>query len=224
MFRRKPERVSLLRSGFNGKSYLINIYFFMNKKISTGKIIGLVVLGILIILAFWIIGTYNSLVTLNENVKTAQADIEAVYQRRFDLIPNLVSSVQGIFNQERAVFGQLAEARTRYSSAQSGSPEKIVALNQVESALGRLIAIVENYPNLRSSEAVLRLQDQLEGTENRISVARTNYNAVVNQLNKKVNFFPSNTVARMFGFVERERFQVTEESARTAPKVEFEIK
>lgn len=195
----------------------------MNAKLSTGKIIGLSVLGVLIIVALWLMGSYNSLVSLNENAKTAQADVEVQYQRRFDLIPNVVNSVEGLFNQERAVFTALAEARSRYTSAPSGSPEKMAALNQVEGSFGRLLAIIENYPQLRSSEAVLKLQDQLEGTENRISVARNEYNAVVNELNKKVIRFPSNVVAKMFGFEERVRFEAVQE-AKEAPVVEFDIK
>jgi len=196
----------------------------MDKKpLSAGKIVGLVVLGVLIIFALWIMGTYNSLVTLDENAKTAQSDVEVQYQRRFDLIPNLVSTVQGIFNQEQAVFTALAEARTRYAGTAAGSQERIGAINQVESALSRLLVVVENYPQLRSSESVAKLQDQLEGTENRISVARNTYNAVVNDLNKKIKFFPSNVVAGIFGFAERDRFAVTEEAAKKAPAVELNV-
>ena len=196
----------------------------IQKPFSVGKIVGLVILGVLIVLALWMMSTYNSLVSLSENAKTAQADVEVQYQRRFDLIPNLVSAVQGIFTQEQTVFTALAEARTRYSGATAGSADKIASINQVEGALSRLLVVVENYPQLRSSESVQKLQDQLEGTENRISVARNTYNAVVNELNKKVNFFPSNMIARIFGFGELERFKATEEAASTTPKVEFDFK
>ena len=188
--------------------------------LSTGKIVGLVVLGVLIVLALWIMGSYNSLVTLNENAKTSQADVEVQYQRRFDLIPGLVNTVQGIFKQEQTVFTALAEARTKYSGTQSGSPERVAAINQVEGSLSRLLVIVENYPQLKSSEAVLKFQDQLEGTENRISVARNNYNAVVNDLNQKVQFFPSNIVAGIFGFKQRDRFEAAA-AAKNAPAVNF---
>lgn len=190
------------------------------KPLSTGKIVGLAILGVLIILALWVMGGYNSLVSLNENAKTAQADVEVQYQRRFDLIPNLVNSVQGIFDQEKAVFTALAEARTRYSGSTSGSPEKIAAMNEVESSLSRLLVIVENYPQLKSSESVMKLQDQLEGTENRISVARNTYNGVVNVLNKKILSFPSNIIAGIFGFKERTRFEAAPE-AQKAPVVNF---
>lgn len=196
----------------------------MNEKpFSTGKIVGFTVVGVLIVLALWLMGGYNSLVTLNENSKTAQADVEVQYQRRYDLIPNLVSTVQGIFDQEQEVFKAIADARTRYDSSAPGSPERVAAMNQVESSLGRLLVIVENYPQLRSSESVLKLQDQLEGTENRISVARNTYNSSVNELNKVINRFPSNIIAGVFGFDERERFKADEQAA-TAPSVDFDVK
>ena len=193
------------------------------KSLSTGKIIGLVTLGVLLLLVVWIIISYNGLVRLNENVKTAQADIEVQYQRRFELIPNLVNTAQGIASLEQTVFTNLAEARTRYAGSAPGSPARITAINQFESQLARLLVIVENYPTLKSSESFLKLQDQLEGTENRISVARNTYNAFVNGLNKKVQFFPSNIVARLFGFGERERFKALQEAAKV-PEVKFEFK
>lgn len=193
------------------------------KPFSTGKIAGLVILAVLIIGALWVMVSYNSLVRLNENAKTAQADVEVQYQRRFDLIPNLVAAVQGIFTQEQTVFTALAEARTRYSGTQAGTPERVAAINGVESSLARLLVVVENYPELRSAESVLALQDQLEGTENRISVARNNYNAVVNQLDKRIRTFPSVIIAKLFGFTERERFEATEAAAETVPKVDLNV-
>lgn len=186
--------------------------------LSTGKIVGLVILGVLIIGALWLMGTYNSLVNLNENAKTSQAAVEVQYQRRFDLIPQLVASVQAIFDQEKAVFTAIADARTRYAGAAAGSPEKIGAMNQMESSLSRLLVVMENYPQLKSSESVSNLQFELAGTENRISVARDNYNNVVNTLNKKIQYFPSNLAASIFGFKERERFEAVKEAAQ-APNV-----
>lgn len=194
------------------------------KPLSTGKIVLFVILGILILLALWVMATYNSLVNLNENVKTAQADVEVQYQRRFDLIPNLVSAVEGLMQQERDVFKTLAEARSKYAGTQTGSPERVSAINEVEGALGRLLVVMENYPQLKSSETVMKLQDQLEGAENRISVARNNYNGVVNQMNKKVNFFPSNIIAREFDFTEKERFEATQQAKITVPEVKFDVK
>lgn len=194
------------------------------KTLSSGKIIGLIIIGVIVLGILWIASSYNSLVRLNENAKTSQADVEVQYQRRFDLIPNLVKSVEGIFNQERAVFTALAEARTKYGTSAPGSAQRIEAINQVEGALGRLLVVLENYPQLRSSESVQKLQDQLEGTENRISVARNNFNGTVNELNKKINVFPSNIIARLFNFKERERFQATEKAKTSIPQVQFEFK
>lgn len=192
------------------------------KPLSTGKVIGFILLGLAIVLALWIMATYNSLVSLSENAKTTLADIEVQYQRRFDLIPNVVATAKGIADLEQSVFENLAEARSKYSGAASGSNEKIAAMNQLDSGLARLLVIVENYPQLKSSESFLRLQDQLEGTENRISVARNNYNASINLLNKKIRYFPSNLIAGMFGFEEMERFQSVAQ-ASTPPKVEFDF-
>jgi len=190
-------------------------------KMSSGRVALFAVLGVLIVGLLWGMGAYNSLVGLDENAQTAQADIEVQYQRRFDLIPNLVGSVEGIFEQEREVFGQLAEARTRYSGSAAGSEERIGAIASVESALSRLLVVVENYPELRSSESVQKLQDQLEGTENRIQVARNNYNAVVNELNKKIRRFPSNIIAGIFNFDPRPRFEASDDAANTVPEVDF---
>lgn len=194
------------------------------KSFSTGKIIGLVVLALLIIGALWIMTSYNSLVSLNENAKTAQADLESVYQRRFDLIPNLVETAKGIAGLEQSVFTSLAEARTRYAGAASGSTEKVDSMNQFDTGLARLLVVVENYPVLKSSESFVKLQDQLEGTENRITVSRNSYNAVINQLNKKINYFPSNLIAKMFGFAERVRFEASEVAKTTVPAVKFDFK
>lgn len=193
------------------------------KPLSTGKIVGLVLVGVLIVLVLWTMGTYNSLVSLNENAKTAQADVEVQYQRRFDLIPNLVETARGIAGLEQSVFTSLAQARSRYAGAPAGSNERVGAINQLDTSLARLLVIVENYPVLKSSESFLKLQDQLEGTENRVSVARNNYNAAVNQLNKKIKFFPSNVIASVFGFSERVRFEAVAE-ASAAPKVQFNFK
>jgi len=192
----------------------------VQKTFSTGKIIGLVVLGVVIIGVFFVMGTYNSLISLNENAKTAQAGIEAQYQRRFDLIPNLVNTAKGIGDLEQTVFENLANARARYSGAAAGSNERVSAMNQFNSDLSRLLVVVENYPQLKSSENFLKLQDQLEGTENRISTSRIAYNDAVNTLNKKIQYFPSNIIAKMFNFSERIRFEATPQ-AQVAPKVEF---
>jgi len=189
-------------------------------KISSGKITILVVLGILIVGLLWGMGGYNSLVNLDENAKTAQADIEVQYQRRFDLIPNLVATAGNLADREQDTFKALAEARTRYSGAPAGSPERIGAIQNLDGALARLLVVVENYPSFKSSENYLKLQDQLEGTENRVQVSRNTYNAVVNDLNKKIRSFPSNFLAKIFGFDARDRFESEQEAAK-APKVDF---
>lgn len=193
------------------------------KPLSTGKIVALVILGILVILVLWIMTSYNSLVSLNENAKTAQADIEVQYQRRFDLIPALVETVKGVANFELSIITKITDARTRYAGAAPGSDARVQSINQFDSALARLLVVVEQYPTIKASESFQKLQDSLEGTENRISVARHNYNDAVNQLNKKVQFFPSNIIARTFGFSERARFEAVAEAAAPV-KVEFDFK
>lgn len=194
------------------------------KPLSTGKIVLFVILGLLIVCALWAMTTYNSLVSFSENAKTAQADIEVQYQRRFDLIPNLVNTAKGIAGLEQSVFTELANARSKYAGAGAGSTDKVSAINQFDGALSRLLVIVENYPVLKSSESFLKLQDQLEGTENRISVSRNTYNSTVNQLNKKIQFFPSNVVAKLFGFDEKARFEATESAKVSVPEVKFDFK
>jgi LemA protein len=163
--------------------------------------------------------TYNSFVKANERINNQWAQVETQYQRRLDLIPNLVNSVKGIMAQEQKIFGDLAEARTRYSGAQSVE-EKVNAANQVESALGRLLVVVENYPQLKSAENVQTLMVQLEGTENRISVERGRYNDSIRDFNIMTKRFPSSLIAAMFGFKERVYFQAAQ-GAENAPNVSF---
>lgn len=213
-------RASLLRFDLNN---IFNLFSMNPKPLSTGKIVGLVILGVLIILVLWVMATYNSLISLNENAKTAQADIEVQYQRRFELLPNLVNTVKGVADFDLSIITKITDARTRYAGAAAGSNERVAAINQFDSALGRLLVVVENYPQIKAAESFQKLQDSIEGTENRISVARNNYNASVNQLNKKVQFFPSNAIARIFNFAERARFEALAEAA-TAPKIEFDFK
>lgn len=166
-----------------------------------------------------LIGTYNSLVSQSQSVDNQWAQVETQYQRRFDLIPNLVEATKGIFEQEKQVFGQLAEARQGYSGAQNPS-EKAAAATQLESALSRLLVIVENYPQLRSSEAVTSLMDELAGTENRVSVERKRYNDQVRTYNTQVKQFPTNFIAPIMGFSERSYFEAAETASET-PKVDF---
>ncbi len=181
----------------------------------------IIILIIAVLLALWGFSSYNGLITLNENADAQWAKVETQYQRRFDLIPNLENSVKGIFQQEQAVFSAIAEARTRYSGAVTAD-EKVQAASQVESALGRLLAVVENYPQLQSSQNVRDLMTQLEGTENRVSVERTRFNDTIRDYNTTVKMFPKNIFARLFGFSERHYFEARE-GAEVAPTVDLNI-
>jgi LemA protein len=178
-----------------------------------------IAIGVLVIALLWIATTYNTLVTKNQSVDTQWAQVETQYQRRIDLIPNLVSSVQGAMKQEKEVFTTLAEARSRYAGAAT-TGEKIAAANQVESSFGRLLAVMENYPQLRSIEAVNTLMVSLEGTENRVSVERNRFNEVVGEYQLATKRFPGGMLAALFGFGPRELFKAAE-GAQNAPKVQF---
>ena len=175
------------------------------------------VIAVVIVVGFF--GYYNKFVTAAEDVDGQWAQVETQYQRRFDLIPNLVESVKGIMEQEQEVFGALAEARTRYAGAASVN-EKAAAAGEVESALSRLLVIMENYPQLRSADTVQTLMAQLEGTENRISVERIRYNDTVRSYNVMVKRVPANILADMFGFGEKIYFEVAA-GVEQSPPVEF---
>jgi len=177
------------------------------------------IIGVAVILGAMFFGTYNKLVTLSTGIDGQWAQVETQYQRRFDLIPNLVASTKGFLEQEQEVFGAIAEARTRYNGARTVE-EKVESANQVESALGRLLVIVENYPNLKSNETVAKLMDELSGTENRISVERRRFNELVQGYNLTIKRIPTNILAGIFGFRERPYFEAVG-GAETAPKVEL---
>ena len=166
---------------------------------------------------------YNTIQTMDERVNQAQGQIEAQLQRRADLIPNLVNTVKGVTKQEDTVFISIANARSRLGGAiQSGNVREMAAADSALSqGLGRLIAISENYPELRSSENFKQLQDQLEGTENRIAVARQDYNAAVGEYNAYIRRFPYNLTAKMFGLGEPRDYFEAEAGATEAPKVQF---
>ena len=183
----------------------------------------LIVIGgiVLILLIFFlsIRGTYNRLVALDENVKTAWSQVENQFQRRLDLIPNYVETVKGYAKHEREVLTQVTEARAKVAGA--GSIEgKIGANNQLSSALARLLLVVERYPDLKANQNFIRLQDELAGTENRIAVERRRYNETVRLYNTKVRSFPTNFLASMFGFQRGELFEAPE-AAKEPPKVKF---
>ena len=179
----------------------------------------LVLVGIGLLIAFWIYGTYNSLVTLDEETKKAYAQVDVVLQRRFDLIPNLVETVKGYASHEKEVLMGVTEARSRVGRAQSIG-ERVDAQNQLSSALARLLVVVENYPQLKADQNFLALQDELAGTENRISVERRRYNQAATEYNKRIRKVPANIIAGMFGF-ERAPLLEAPEGAQTPPKVKF---
>ena len=166
------------------------------------------------------VSTRNTLVSKNETVKAAWSQVDIVLQRRADLIPNLVETVKGYAQQEQTVFGDIARARSALLSA--GSPqEKIAANNQLDGAIGRLLLVVENYPQLKSNENFLRLQDELAGTENRIAVERKRYNDTLQDYNTYVQQFPHNIFAGWAGFKPNEAYFTASEASRQAPKVNF---
>src|SRR6187455_2966048 len=188
----------------------------------------LIILGIVVILLFWGCGQYNGLVTQDETVKKSWNDVQSQYQRRADLIPNLVNTVKGEANFERGTLNDVINARARATSMQV-SPENLTPENiekfqqaqgQLSGALSRLLVTVEQYPNLRANDAFRNLQTQLEGTENRIAVARNDFNAKVQDYNTQVRRFPATIFAGMMGFHPRAGF-TADPGSQNAPKVDF---
>jgi len=186
----------------------------------------IVTLVVLLILAFVVGSAYfdrrNQMAIKREAVNAAWAQVDVVLQRRADLIPNLVETVKGFAVQEQKVFGDIAAARAALVGAKSPS-EKIAANGQLDSALSRLLVIVENYPQLKSNENFMRLQDELAGTENRIAVERRRYNEAVQDFNTYISLFPNSLVAGFAGFTRNDAYFKTEEGARQAPKVNFDF-
>src|SRR6267142_1291413 len=192
----------------------------MNK----GLIVVVVIVALLLLVVLFAFGQYvsvkNTLVAKNEAVKAAWSQVDIVLQRRADLIPNLVETVKGYAKQEQTVFGDIAKARSALLSA--GTPqEKIAANNQLDGAIGRLLLIVENYPQLKSNENFLRLQDELAGTENRIAVERKRYNDALQDYNTYIQKFPANIFARWAGFKTNDAYFTAAEGSRQVPKVDF---
>jgi len=184
----------------------------------------LIVIGVLVLILLAIFGSYvsarNQMVTKNEAVKSTWSQVDVVLQRRADLIPNLVETVKGIAGQEQTVFGEIAKARSALLSASSPA-DKIAANRQLDVGLGRLLAIAENYPQLRSSENFLKLQDELAGTENRIAVERKRYNDTLQDYNTFIGLFPNSIWANMAGFHRNEAYFAASEGSRVPPKVDF---
>ena len=184
----------------------------------------LAVVGLLALIGLIIGGAYvssrNEMVRKNEAIKQAWAQVDVVLQRRADLIPNLVATVKGYAQQEVKVFGDVANARAALLSARTPA-DKIAANGQLDGALGRLLAIVENYPNLKSNQNFLALQDELAGTENRIAVERRRYNEAIQDYNTYIGLFPNYVFAGWAGFQRNNDYFAASESARQAPKVDF---
>lgn len=191
----------------------------MGKTGRTLVIVGIVILVIILSIFFSIKGTYNTLVRLDEGIKGAWAQVENQLQRRYDLIPNYVETVKGYARHEKEVFLRVTEARSMVGGA-TNIKEKIDANNNLSSALSRLLLVVERYPDLKANQNFIRLQDELAGTENRISVERRRYNEAVKTYNVRIRSFPTNILAGMFGFTKAEFFKVAE-TAKEAPKVKF---
>ena len=188
----------------------------------------IVVLCVLAIAALWGIKVYNDLVNQEEGVEAAWAQVENQYQRRADLVPNLVATVKGYATHEQETLEGVVEARAKATQISidpaNATPEQLAAYQaaqgELSQALGRLLAVAENYPDLKANENFRDLQSQLEGTENRIAIARQQFNDVARQYNQKVRRFPGNIIAGMFGFEKKPYFEA-EEGAQKAPKVEF---
>ncbi len=185
-------------------------------------------IGVVAVVAIFFYATYNGFVKREEGLKSAWSNVETQYQRRADLIPNLVNTVKGYAAHETQTLNEVTEARARATSinlsADDLTPERLAqfqrAQAEVRSALGRLIAVSESYPDLKANQNFLELQAQLEGTENRIAVARKDFNAAAQQYNVSVRRFPANLVARMFGFGQKPYFE-SAEGAAAAPQVTF---
>jgi len=188
--------------------------------VKTGLIVALVVVVVLIAAAGKYVSTRNELVREREAVAAQWSEVDVVLQRRADLIPNLVATVKGFAQHETEVFKDIADARAALAGGKTPQ-EKIQANQQLDGALGRLLVIAENYPQLRSNENFLQLQDAIGGSENRIAVERRKYNEALQRYNTTLSLFPNNIVASLAGFSRDDAYFKTEPGARTAPKVQF---
>lgn len=192
------------------------------------KVTIIILVAVVAIIAFWAISGYNSLVSMDENVSNQWANVETQYQRRADLIPNLVNTVKGYAAHEKETLEGVMAARSQATQIKVDptdlTPEKLAeyqkAQGQLATALGKLLAITENYPDLKANQNFLELQAQLEGTENRINVARKNFNDAAKTYNTTIRRFPKNILAGMFGFDKRAYFEAAE-GAEQAPQVQF---
>lgn len=193
-----------------------------------GTVMTISIIAIIAIMIVWVINVYNNMVTAEETVTTEWANVESQYQRRSDLIPNLVSTVKGYATHEQSTLDAVVSARAKATqmevSADDLTEDKIQsfqkAQGEVSTALGRLLMVAENYPDLKANQNFMALQEQLEGTENRIQVARQTFNATAKSYNTMIRRFPKNVLAGMFGFEKKAYFEA-EEGAEKAPAVQF---
>jgi LemA protein len=213
--------VFVLLTSLNPQNYYI-------MKLSKGIITLLVIIGVFVLLLFWAMGGYNKMVSQQEQVTSAWSQVENVYQRRADLIPNLVATVKGYAAHEQETLEGVINARAKATQTtidptnmtQAGLDKFQAAQGELSSALGRLMVVVEKYPDLKANQNFLELQAQLEGTENRITVERQKYNDTAKEYNTLIRQFPKNIIAGMFGF-ERKVYFEAKEGSENAPKVEF---
>lgn len=189
-----------------------------------GSMAILIVIGVIVVAGMFVYGSFkstqNQLVQKDENVKQSWSQVDINLERRADLIPNLVETVKGFTKEESTVFGDIANARAGLLNAQ-GPEAKIAANGRLDSAFGRLLALAENYPQLRSSDQFMRLQDELSGTENRIAVSRRHYNESLQDYNTFVRQFPNSIWANMLGFHQNNAYFQASEASRTVPQVKF---
>ncbi len=186
--------------------------------LSKGWIAAIIIVIIILAIIGWIWGSYNNFIIMTQNIENQWGKVEVQYQRRVDLIPNLVNSATGYMQFERSLLEEITSLRSQWMAATTVE-DKVNFGNALDSALGRLLLVYENYPELKSIQAVEDLMFEIAGTENRIAVERSRYNDMVRNYNIGVKMFPSNILANMFGFEERSYFQATTEGAETAPTV-----
>lgn len=191
----------------------------MKKTLSTGAWVGIAIGVVAILAIIWGISAYNNLVSLDQTVSSSWGNVQAQYQRRIDLVPNLVETVKGYATHEDELFTKITELRSQWQTAKTPGEQMQVAQN-MDGALDKLMVVVENYPDLKASQNFLALQDQLEGTENRISTERTRYNDAVKSYNTAIKRFPTMFIANFGGFAEKQFFE-SQPGAETAPKVTF---
>ena len=187
---------------------------------SVGAIIGIIVLVVVLLIVLWVVSVYNSLVKSRQKVKNSWSQIEVQLQRRFDLIPNLVECVKGYMGHESEVLEKVTQLRTSWAGAKTNS-EKVEIDNQLSGALKTIMAVSENYPDLKANQNFSELQESLKDTENKVAYSRQFYNDAVTMYNTKLEVFPSNLIAGMFGFKAESLFAVDNEAAKQNVKVDF---